>query len=357
MPAPRADDPRALLRAALERARRRDDPVRAEVERRLAAVVRAVRPVRAAPVASSSDPLPLPAGVPEGRGGALAALARTLTASDRAAFAELARQRRAMAELARAHRQLRAHVAKLQEEADATVRALAGDVARLLRGLRRAERAEARGAASARAFRARAAREQRALRAALRGQETAAYVEKVNGIVNGLQGAAYGDAGALFTRNNLRLAGNQLAWTLVDPVLRRIGVWAGPGVSPLALLAPLGSLATAHAALSGRQHVRFLSGVTVIPGVAPSPISHGSGSGSLPLKRIERVSLVDRIGRDDLDAFRSRDDVVVSAHVIGEGPKLLLSARVESGVLILEVYPSTIATRVAWMVDTGFGRE
>ena len=61
-------------------------------------------------------------------------------------------------------------------------------------------------------------------RQALESQVSSARIQQVAGVIGNVQAAAFGDAGSIFTRNNLFLAGNQLFWIFLDPVLRRLGM-------------------------------------------------------------------------------------------------------------------------------------
>src|SRR5262249_19122115 len=101
---------------------------------------------------------------------------------------------------------------------------------------------------------------------ALRAQAFRAQVKEVTSVVNTVQATAFGQRGSVFATNNLLLAGNQLFWTFLDPVLQRVGVLDATSATVVAALAPLGTLATGQILLADRQHVRFISGVAVFDG-------------------------------------------------------------------------------------------
>src|SRR5207249_770977 len=88
---------------------------------------------------------------------------------------------------------------------------------------------------------------------------TRAQIQNVTNIVNSVQAAAYGQKGSVLATNNLLLAGNQLLWSLIDPVLQRAGVVNATSGTVLAAMAPLGSLLTGQLVFADRQHVRFIS--------------------------------------------------------------------------------------------------
>ncbi len=266
----------------------------------------------------------------------LAALGRVCAANDRTAFRSLAGHERAIEELARSQEKLRADLVAIQQRADL---ALVGFLDWLSGLGRRVESVERQSTVEKASVSAQVARDRRELRSALRRQATAAQLQKVNAAVTSMQGAAFGEKGRLFGTNNLLLAGNQLLWSFIDPVLRALGLWAGPDASPLARWAPLGSLVTAYAALGRRQHVRFVSGVATI----------AAG------EKVAAVPLRDRIASGYFEEFRRRTDIPVTVVVV-RGPAIPVRGFVRDGVLFLFLGDeSESEVRVAWMVDTGIG--
>jgi len=152
-----------------------------------------------------------------------------------------------------------------------------------------------------------------------------------------MQTAAYGHKGTVLHKNNLLLAGNQLLWTFADPVLRKTGLLRGPSPSLLSVLAPIGMLATGHLALGNQQHVRFISGISVIP----------AG------QRVAFESLRNRIADRLWPAFERRTDVPVTAASLETDGNSYVG-RVRGGILrIVASDEMEDPTRVAWMVDTG----
>jgi len=193
-------------------------------------------------------------------------------------------------------------------------------------------------------------------RQALESQLQSARVQQVSGVVGNLQAAAFGDAGSVFTRNNLFLAGNQLFWIFLDPVLRQLGVIRGTSPGVVRWLAPVGSLLTGQLALANQQHVRFISGVaTVTPGT------------------VTLDTLRDRIADGFWEKFQRRTDIAVTAVALDQQP-FVPFAEVRQGVLRVGVTPLGKGVgeppdtgglllvsvpslpqrvRVAWIVDTG----
>ena len=179
----------------------------------------------------------------------VAALAFACAANEGAAFQLLGRHARAIAELERATEELRAAQQELEQRADVALVELLDRLVGLGRTVRGVRRAQAVGAGAAR----RAARDRRAMSASLRRQAAEVRSQKFSAVVQSVQSAAYGQRGSLLAPNNLLLAGNQLLWSFVDPILRTLGLWDGAGPSPLAGLAPLGNLLTGAAVLAPRQ--------------------------------------------------------------------------------------------------------
>jgi len=196
-------------------------------------------------------------------------------------------------------------------------------------------------------------------RQALESQVSSARIQQVAGVIGNVQAAAFGDAGSIFTRNNLFLAGNQLFWIFLDPVLRRLGVISGTSPNIITWLAPVGSLVTGQIALANQQHVRFISGVAT---VTPPKVTFDV--------------LRDRVADGFYEEFQRRTDIAVTAVVLDNAP-FVPFAEVREGVLrvgvtpiggdvlsppdngdVVEFFaaPAQITVRVAWVVDTGAGR-
>jgi len=189
-------------------------------------------------------------------------------------------------------------------------------------------------------------------RLALQSHVQAARMQQVSGVVSNVQAAAFGEKGSVFTRNNLLLAGNQLFWVFLDPVLRRFGVISGTAPSIVTWLAPVGSLLTGQLALANQQHVRFVSGVSTVT----------EGTVTVEILR-------DRIADGFYEEFQRRTDIAVTAVVLDEA-SFVAFASVRQGVLRLGVtragiddvgllsppaQPAPQLVRVAWIVDTGVG--
>lgn len=187
-------------------------------------------------------------------------------------------------------------------------------------------------------------------RQALQSQVSSLRVQQATGVVGTVQAAAFGDRGRFFTRNNLLLAGNQLFWLFLDPVLRGFGVISGTSPSVVTWLAPVGTLMTGQLAFADQQHERFVSGVTTVtPG------------------RVAFEGLRNRIADGLFETFQRRTDVPVTAAVLGNVP-FIAAADVRQGVLRVSVteivvqdfdlssipIPSPVQrVRVAWVIDTG----
>ena len=82
---------------------------------------------------------------------------------------------------------------------------------------------------------------------------TRMQIQNVANVVNTLQAAAYGQKGSLLSTNNLLLAGNQLFWSLLDPVLQGLGVLDAASATVLAAYAPLGNLLGGQILFAGRR--------------------------------------------------------------------------------------------------------
>jgi hypothetical protein len=184
-------------------------------------------------------------------------------------------------------------------------------------------------------------------RLALQSHVQAARMQQVSGVVSNVQAAAFGEKGSVFTRNNLLLAGNQLFWVFLDPVLRRFGVISGTAPSIVTWLAPVGSLLTGQLALANQQHVRFISGVSTVT----------EGTVTVEVLRA-------RIADGFYEEFQRRTDIAVTAATLDEAPFVAFGS-VRQGVLRLGVTRTEIEVfsppappkpvRVAWIVDTGVG--
>jgi hypothetical protein len=83
--------------------------------------------------------------------------------------------------------------------------------------------------------------------------------------------AAYGDRGNPFGTNNLIMTGSLLAWMFGDEIIDNFAgdsKVAKGGASLWSYLAPVGHGATTYFLLRNKQHERFISGVTTVPGGA-----------------------------------------------------------------------------------------
>jgi hypothetical protein len=299
----------------------------------------------------------------------LSALARTFAGNDRRAFAALHRHRAAIARLTEAQRELADKVAALQSQADESLIGLAQGIGGLERQLRdattQAQVAIASTAATSafpvaqpggrsplrplrkgelrrlqarqRTWQLRQIREAKAVAAR-------AQIQSVTSVINSVQATAYGDKGSLFSTNNLMLAGNQLFWALLDPVLQRFGVLDATSATVMAALAPVGTLLTGQVLLGDRQTARFISGVAVLDG------DH----------TVVFQSLRGQVGEHDWPEFRDRTDVPVTINVLTPSLKFArFRADVADGVVRIGYPPGFEspfpAAQVAWMVDTGIG--
>lgn len=166
----------------------------------------------------------------------------------------------------------------------------------------------------------------------------AAQLQQVQGVVSSVQSAAYGEQGAVLTRNNLALAANQLAWMYAGPALQRLGLVTATQAQLLAAVAPLGSLVTGGLTLGRRQHVRFISGVATFDGTGTPVIE----------------SLQPRIADAAFPDFARRTDIPVTATTLNGRP-FPGTAVVRNGILVLVPFSTEVdfEGRVAWMVDTG----
>jgi hypothetical protein len=272
------------------------------------------------------------------RRGDLVAVGRVSAANDRRAFAAIRRHGHALASLRQSHEDLVRKVAALEKRADEAlvgllrqVRALDGQV----EALRVHERALL---AQGRSTQRLAVRQRRTLQS----MAASAHIQKLTAVVASAQSAAYGQKGSALATSNLLLAGNQLLWGFIDPLLRGIGLVHGASPSLLAWLAPLGSLLTGYAVVgSNRQHVRFVSGVANFQ------------PGALSFQDSLRTRIADALWPE----FQRRTDVPVTTVALdpGRGPT---AGSVQNGVLRITLGAAFLMGplgrgRVAWMVDTG----
>ena len=249
----------------------------------------------------------------------------------------LERQGQALETLKRSHEDLARKVRALQEQSERALPRLLDGLTVLeqrLQAVRVQRQAlSVRNAAAATL----AARQDRKIQ----GLTESARLQQVTAVMSATQAAAYGEKGSVFSTNNLLLAGNQLLWIFMDPLLRHFGIVSGPSPSLAAWLAPVGVLATGHLVLGGRQHVRFVSGIANFDGTTPVFLE--------PLRG--------RIADSLWPEFQRRADVPVTITVLHPAPGVRFAAAVVRGVLVIVMVPIDefpIPTgRVAWMVDTG----
>jgi ribosomal protein S15P/S13E len=167
-------------------------------------------------------------------------------------------------------------------------------------------------------------------------------LQQITDIISSLQDNAYGQTGSVLSTSNLLLAGNQLFWTLLDPVLRNSGVLTKSGSFTLSLLTPIGSLITGQLLVGNRQHERFITGVSTTDATG-----------------IARETLRSRIAESEWTDFQRRQDVIV---IVERLPNFLTRATVNDGVLTIQVSAvgglvarSRAGVRVGWILDTGIG--
>lgn len=176
---------------------------------------------------------------------------------------------------------------------------------------------------------------------AQRALGTSQMIQSAVAVVSTLQSAAYGQPGSVLSTTNLLLAGNQLLWTYLDPIAKRLGLPVGPAPSALAHWAPLFSLVTARVMVGDRQHVRFISGIATFDGG----------------DRIRLEGLRTRIATGLWSDFQKRADIAVTAQPLAPFPDVFVSADVHQGTLRLAAAPRDgrmpKGLRVAWIVDTG----
>jgi hypothetical protein len=293
------------------------------------------------PMPSLSPPRPVQLVLPDGRN---VRVALNPAAGERADLARLRRvsadnDRRAFQAIARleaSQRDLERKVADLEAQRDVGLARLFDRFAGLNRRVDRVQTVQTRESTSVRTL---VARQRLAMRTQLRARAAAARVQQLNGVASSMQVAAFGQKGDLFAKNNLALAGNQLLWGLIEPLLRGFGVgW----------LAPLGNLAVAQNTLGRQQHIRFVTGRAVFaPGVQQV-----------------QLSLRDQIAPALRPIFQRRTDVPV---LLLDGPFAVdpfdsesgvarLTADVRGGLLSISMNRRLARTvQVRFQVDTGVG--
>ena len=177
----------------------------------------------------------------------------------------------------------------------------------------------------------------------LRAQAFRAQIKEVTNVVNTVQATAFGQRGSVFATNNLLLAGNQLFWSFLDPVLQRVGVLDATGATIVAALAPLGTLVTGQILLGDRQHVRFITGVAVFDGTNVLVVE----------------SLRGKVSEQLFPEFQNRTDVPITTQLLDPPSNLAsFSAEVVNGsvrvrIVVADVEGALPKIRIAWTVDTG----
>ena len=274
----------------------------------------------------------------------LAAIARANADNNRRAFGALQTHGAAIDSLERSHEELAAKIAQLEKRADEAVLAVTDTFTQSTRHLKQL-------AAQGQKVLARAGTAATAAAGQLQQVQALAVTQQTQNLTNVIgtaQATAYGERGSVLAPNNVLLTGNQLFWTFLAPLSTVFGASAGTALL-LGALAPLGSLVTGFAAvgsrLPARKQQRFITGISTFDGRT----------------RIVREPLRDRFTDDDffVKKFRDRDDVPVTVTLAQPpaevGTTVPFTARVLVGG-ILEIALLTeglVATRVAWIVDTG----
>jgi hypothetical protein len=254
----------------------------------------------------------------------LAAVARVAAQNSQTAFASLNRHERAICALEACLKSLEERVRALEDQNDKVLFSLLDGMAGLTQKIQDVKLSAERALASeTRSLRSMVSEQGKTLGSQLRSQALSAQLQKVTDAATSLQVAAFGQPGKLFSTDNLLIAGNQLFWGAIDPLLRLIGAWKGGGPSPFAVLAPVGSLVTSQGLLGNRQHVRFISGLETFDGTA----------------RTVSISLQDRIAPNLFSTFRQRTDVPVTLLAV-DGTVPRTTARVVGGVLIFTAIPN-----------------
>jgi len=250
-------------------------------------------------------------------------LRRTSAANERALLDDIAFQRKVAARLERDHAELAARVESIEKRTDQAVMGVVEGLGQFKKQFAAVGPSDVAALAQA------------------------AQLQQVSGVVASVQSAAYGERGSVLSRNNLLLAGNQLAWMFVGPALQRLGIMSGATAQLISTLAPLGTLITGGLTLGRVQHVRFVSGVSEFRGAQRTVIE----------------TLRNRIAEADWPEFSKRTDIPVSVMTMS-GTPFNGTAVVQDGVLVITVPPpgggggiplllGDFRERVAWMVDTG----
>jgi len=264
----------------------------------------------------------------------VADLARVTDANNQRTFNELNRQRKAIARLRKAQAKLARQVTALQQQSDqAMVRVLDG-----IRGFEQQFKAvqtqNQHLVTSLKTSRTVAAQQ----RQELRTLTVASHVQTVNAAVSSVQAAAYGERGNIFGKNNLILAGNQIFWGFLGPVLQGLGLISATSASIVGAVAPVGSITVGQVALGNQQHERFVSGVATFDGQQTQV----------------RQSLEDSVATGFWPSFQTRTGVPVTLSQI-DFPTTFLVGRVNNGFIEIESRFEQVppAGRVGWTVDLG----
>lgn len=269
------------------------------------------------------------------------ALGQVCAENDRRSFGAIRRHEKTIRQLKQANEELAARVTAMEEQAGQTVSRLLDDLRNLESEFQRVRVRSQKSLNTARTARKLAARQ----RVELRSFANNAQIQNLTSVISNAQASAFGEKGNPFKGHNLVLAGNQLFWSLFDPILRRMGIVEGLETSAAAWLSPIGSLATGQLALANRQHVRFLSGTETFAGNVFS---------------ITR-SLRNRIADSLWPEFQRRTDVPVSVTAVelrpsGQVPFSRVTAEVRQGILTLSLptdLPAAFPVRVSWTIDLG----
>jgi len=262
----------------------------------------------------------------------LAAVAKAAGENDRKAAGALRRHRAAITNLRRSHAELTKKVEELERRAN-----LLGGLAPGMPSLEERVRD-------------------------LQALSVKTQIQSAGTVLNSLQASAYGDKGSLLTTNNMLIAGNQLFWTLLDPVLRATGAVNTGMATVIGAAAPIASLFTGEILVGNRQQARFISGVTTF---------------TAPGTRTEILVVAEHLR----ESFRARTDLPVTVSALDQMiVPFSLTGRVVEGVLEIQlllatpapppaprgtlIFLSTIPpqvpppppftpVRVAWTVDLG----
>ena len=351
---------------------------RDRIEKRLGNELRVLRRSKSAPTtkkpkirgARLSPPVPQPAvappgavvtRLPDGRKARLVlnpttarhqdmlALRQISRVNTKRAFTAIAHNGRAIDRLAASQRELESRFAKLQSSEDlALLRGMVEGLANLGRQVEGVKRLQAKAlTAQKQSFQKKLARQARALEA----QTRAAEIQKLHGAVAAVQSAAFGTKGSLLATNNLLLAANQLVWSFGPQILEALGLAKPGATSPMAWLAPFGSLLTSQVVLGRRQHERFVSGV----------MTNFTASGSSDVG-VATLSLRSHIAAAEWESFSKRTDIPVTTVVLEPRGEFNLEVRssgeVRDGILSIRIeleYHYSILLRevvVSWTVDT-----